>query len=40
MKKTHIKKVKPVKVETSSVVKTRETGIACIPFGEPPNSAF
>ncbi len=40
MKTNHIKKIKPVKTETNSVIKSRETGTACIPSGEPPNSAL
>lgn len=43
MKKNHIKKLKPVKPtvqSTDSVIKTRDTGIACIPTGQPPDSAL
>jgi len=40
MKKNHIKKIKPVKSSSGSMVKTRDTGIACIPTGQPPDSAL
>jgi hypothetical protein len=39
MKKNHIKKLKPIKC-TDSVIKTRDTGIACIPTGNPPDSSL
>jgi hypothetical protein len=39
MKKNHIKKIKPVRT-TDSVIKTRDTGIACIPTGNPPDSSL
>ncbi len=39
MKKNHIKKLKPLK-SSDSVIKTRDTGIACIPTGQPPDSAL
>ena len=36
MKKNHIQKIKPLKTKNaSSVIKTKETGIACIPSGDP-----
>jgi len=40
MKKNHIIKVKPVKTTSQSVIKTRDTGIACAPTGNPPDSAL
>jgi hypothetical protein len=34
MKKNHIQKIKPLKsTNSTSVVKTKETGLACIPTG-------
>lgn len=40
MKKNHIQKIKPLKISGSAVVKTKATGIACIPSGEPPVSVL
>ncbi len=34
--KKHILKIKPVK-STGSAVKTKETGLACVPSGDPPD---
>lgn len=44
MKTRHIKKIKPLSKplneSSGSAVKTRETGLACIPTGEPPVSSL
>ena len=34
------KKIKPVKAASGAVIKTRETGIACIPTGGPPDNSL
>ncbi len=40
MEKKHIKKIKPLKITQGSVVKNQNTGIACVPMGEPPKSSL
>jgi hypothetical protein len=40
MQKKHIKKVKPLKITQTSVVKTQNTGLACVPSGDPPKSSL
>jgi hypothetical protein len=40
MQKKHIKKIKPLKITQTTLVKIKNTGLACVPSGDPSKSSL